>query len=313
MAIARRGVSIRKALRREFRFYGSGTRRRGRLLRDVFRARRAAGGLKPEAGPLIIRRAQAVWFDDFPNFGDALTPWLLTQMGVVPKLASSEDAQLVGVGSILELLQPGFRGHVWGSGLLLGDPVDLPYAQWGAVRGALTMRAQGLSDVATGDPGLLVSRFLPKVQVSHQVGVVPHHAHKEGDFWKKFVAEHPGVKVIDPVGQPTDVIREIASCEAILTTSLHGLITADSYGIPALWLDIVDELPGGRFKFLDYESNGLAAHDRCLPSDRVRQLRWVVDSMVPADAGLVRRVQEDLLSVLEDIELESVPFYRSVV
>jgi len=49
-------------------------------------------------------------------------------------------------------------------------------------------------------------------------------------------------------------VREIGACAAILTTSLHGLITADSFGIPALWTILQPELSGGDFKFLDYES-----------------------------------------------------------
>lgn len=40
----------------------------------------------------------------------------------------------------------------------------------------------------------------------------------------------------------------------MVTTSLHGLVTADSYGIPAVWTTLEPGLGGGDFKFRDYES-----------------------------------------------------------
>ncbi|MFC6423059.1 polysaccharide pyruvyl transferase family protein [Ornithinimicrobium tianjinense] len=199
----------------------------------------------------------AYWFDQFLNFGDALTPMLLARAGYVPRLAPLKDAQFLGVGSILEMAPTGYSGSVWGSGLLYGEAIALPHATWLAVRGALTRDLVGAPSVtALGDPGLLASTVVVAGRPSRSLGIVPHHAHRSLPIWGEIQRRVPGSVVIDPAQRPSRVFRQISACSTVLTTSLHGLITADSYGIPAMWLT-VDEIPlrGGSFKFDDYESS----------------------------------------------------------
>ena len=55
----------------------------------------------------------------------------------------------------------------------------------------------------------------------------------------------------------TDVIDKICSCQYILSESLHGLIVAETYGIPNVWVDFMDHPEYWEFKFQDfYESIG---------------------------------------------------------
>jgi pyruvyltransferase len=49
-------------------------------------------------------------------------------------------------------------------------------------------------------------------------------------------------------------VREITSCEFILSSSLHGLVVADSYGIPNQWVEPAAEDIHNTFKFYDYYS-----------------------------------------------------------
>ena len=49
-----------------------------------------------------------------------------------------------------------------------------------------------------------------------------------------------------------EFIEEILDVEFILSSSLHGLIAADAWGIPNARVNIKGTLYGGHFKFIDY-------------------------------------------------------------
>ncbi|WP_170175201.1 polysaccharide pyruvyl transferase family protein [Georgenia muralis] len=191
-----------------------------------------------------------------PNFGDEMTPWLLPHFGIAPVHRAPSRARLVGVGSILEHLPTDFAGVVWGSGLIDDRPRPLPNATVVAVRGALTREHLGVpSTTVLGDPALLVSRLIPRPRVRWRLGLVPHGHHRDHPNFlapaKNFPAE---VRVINVHDRPARTVRRIAACDAILTTSLHGLVVADAYGIPAAWTVLQPALSGGDFKFRDYET-----------------------------------------------------------
>jgi hypothetical protein len=196
------------------------------------------------------------WWDGHPNFGDDLTPWLLPHYGVLPIHRVASRARLAGVGSILEFLPADWDGVVWGSGLMNGEPHELPRARVLAVRGHLTRELIGApDDVALGDPGILVARHLPRPPLRWDVALVPHGHHRfHGAFLALAEAAGYRVRVVDVHQSAARAIREIAASGAVITTSLHGLVTADAYGIPAAWTVLDPPLGGGAFKFHDYES-----------------------------------------------------------
>jgi len=224
-----------------------------RRLRQLRRAAVASTRRPMWRGGIVV---PAHWWDGHPNFGDDLTPWLLPNYGVLPIHRVASRARLAGVGSILEFLPADWDGVVWGSGLMHGEPHLLPRARVLAVRGHLTRELIGAPDgVALGDPGILVARHRPRLEQRWNVALVPHGHHRSHvPFLALAESAGPRVRVVNVHQSAERVVREIAASEVVITTSLHGLVTADAYGIPAVWTTLDPPLGGGAFKFHDYES-----------------------------------------------------------
>lgn len=275
-------------------------RRRGRLA-----GRLAAAAIAPSSYPRIPV-ARAFWYDGIANFGDALTPWLLGRAGIIAIHSRPASAELVGAGSILEMLPADFDGAIWGSGLLRDAPVALPNARILAVRGRLTADRLGAPDATVlGDPGLLVSTFMKRPRTRWRLGIVPHHMHENDPIWEAIRTQAPNqTRVIDVRRGPTAVLSEIAACDFVLSTSLHGLITADAFGIPAVWARREPDLWGGRFKFLDYESAVTPSATReTLLETAVPSPDEVISRTSPVGRERVQLLQNGLLDSLHSLEL----------
>ncbi|WDH79453.1 polysaccharide pyruvyl transferase family protein [Microbacterium esteraromaticum] len=106
---------------------------------------------------------------------------------------------------------------------------------------------------------------------------------------------------IDVRDKPRKVCRQISGCSAIISTSLHGLIVADSYGVPAAWSMLPPTLYGGDFKFLDHESvvlggsrhrrvviSGDESYDELIQLAEPADLARVRDAVVGLEASIAR-------------------------
>lgn len=269
-------------------------RRRARGLRQIMTA-----AMQPE----VIRRGVVVgayWWDVYANFGDDLTSWLLPHYGVVPIHRRVSEARLVGVGSIVGALQPGYSGAIWGSGLSGDRAFPLPNARVLAVRGHLTRERIGEHEgVALGDPGLLVSRRIRRPPVRWDVGLVPHAVHRShAAFASLAQTEGLRVRVVDVHRTASRTVREIAACNVIVTTSLHGLVTADAFGIPALWTSLEPPVYGGGFKFLDYESVVTPGSSRFVAFDERVALRELIAQAASAPRSTVDAASDALEGAL---------------
>lgn len=89
------------------------------------------------------------------------------------------------------------------------------------------------------------------------MGLICHINDEKSSVYHEFLKKYP--KDILPIklhdyGDWHSVIDKICSCEVIASSSLHGIIVSDAYGIPNIWLQSLSWIPGGNIKFLDYFS-----------------------------------------------------------
>lgn len=188
------------------------------------------------------------WSEGVRNFGDELGPAVLERLGYdVVRVTDMDDADVLASGSLLESAEVNARTGtiVWGSGLMHGHPTDLGHLDVRAVRGALTATACGLSDVVTGDPGVLVPELWDRPRPRYGLGVVTHYVDER---------EYPWADVVIDASEPVDeVLDVIGACRRVASSSLHGLIVASAWGIPAVRLHHPD-VAGGDFKWADWLS-----------------------------------------------------------
>lgn len=200
------------------------------------------------------------FWKDKPNFGDALAPLLLKRFANTSSTwATVSHANTVVTGSILEHIPPLWDGHVLGAGRLYEDSYLHLYtdtAKIWAVRGPLSAMAMPHQDFALGDPGLLADEMVYVHNRDIGLGIVPHHTDKTLAARPEWYGDWKTV-TINPAGDPLEVLKMIGRCQRIVTSSLHGLITADAFGIPRRFEPnpTASRYEGGPFKFLDYSKS----------------------------------------------------------
>ena len=200
------------------------------------------------------------------NFGDEVTQDIIFGIfGYRSELASVDDAEVAGVGSILEIIgerTSKAKLYVWGAGFIQPQDDMRPYSEDSftvcAVRGEETLSRLGdgidKDSIAVGDPGLMASVLYQAPEYSlDKIGVVVHYAEVDLPVVLRLRSD-PRFIVINALDSPSVVASRIASCKLVLSSSLHGLIFADSYGVPNSHIYLSDRLTGGDYKFEDYYS-----------------------------------------------------------
>ena len=200
---------------------------------------------------------KAYWWNRVPNYGDLLSPLLLHHFsGLDVHWAPPAEAQIVGCGSPIDALADGWSGTVAGAGVLRKSTQrDLRQATVLGVRGFLTWKhIDTLMDPACIADPVLLACDLVKAKPTHRLGIMPHWSDDElWDTWKDFdsTAVLIQAKTADPIG----TMKQIASCERLVTSSLHGAITADALAIPRLAVEFPTmhtKAEGGDLKWKDY-------------------------------------------------------------
>ena len=191
-----------------------------------------------------------------PNFGDDINPWFFRRIsGRDFQWSEPDRPHVMGIGSIAA--KQTRHSVVMGAGFI--QPVkraDLDRtSEVVSVRGELSAEIQGGDIRFLGDPMCLVDLLLPVAPTERDVplGFMPHAVYYEA-YREILRHRRPDVTVIDPRGDSLDVIARVARCHRLASQSLHGLIVADAYQIPALWITPTERMVGGDFKFRDYFS-----------------------------------------------------------
>lgn len=166
-----------------------------------------------------------------------------------------------------------YKSVIWGTGIISDEPNfknRIKCHSVKAVRGRLTEKIlidKGVispESVILGDPGLLMPNYyLPQIPKKRKVGVIPHYI----DSNCPYIKDSDDVMIIDVKQSPESFINDILMCEFIVSSSLHGLILADSYGIPNKWVSFSDKITGGFFKFHDYYSTTNRPNEECVVID----------------------------------------------
>jgi len=270
--------AVTNALRGRYRRFTDRERKaRIAALRKMGEQLSMQGGDEPYAGPqellsiarkfrasdnvaLIDGKIPLVWWTQTDNYGDLLSPWLVSRIAKRPvTYAPSGQTSYLAIGSIIKHART--ESIVWGSGAF-GSERKWSFktaTRYAAVRGPLTrsrLRNIGLPVPRVyGDPALLTPLyFYPAVEKDVEVGIVVRWSE---NTWRG-IKDVAGVKIIDlGTADVEGVTRQIMACKRIISSSLHGLVIADAYGIPNAWLESDggaggSRPEGGEFKFYDY-------------------------------------------------------------
>ena len=208
-------------------------------------------------------------FTSYFNFGDQLNFYLLRYLNYPFIKTSYETADVICIGSILEHFLGNHKVndrplHVFGSGFLYPEiSQHRTFSRnmiFHALRGKLSQKrceqiiGKSLEGVALGDPGLLIKNIFPNISLKkkYDVGIILHEYDKNSPLLKNINIKNASYTVFNTSLPPEEFIKKVAECEFIFSSALHGIICADSLGIPNQHIILTPDV--GTYKFQDYYS-----------------------------------------------------------
>ncbi|WP_454778851.1 polysaccharide pyruvyl transferase family protein [Klebsiella michiganensis] len=198
--------------------------------------------------------------DGSHNAGDHLAKIIVKQMLTIAdkEIFDKKDyrKKLLSIGSVMHFANS--NDCIWGTGIngKISDShlkfVDLDVR---AVRGPLTqdfLKKRNISVPSVfGDPGLLLPTFFSKdlllsdVKESARDFIVIPHMNEDFTIYERFKNS-----ICSPKQGALSFTKDIVNSKFVVSCSLHGLIIAEAYGIPAIFLE--NESGESRFKYDDY-------------------------------------------------------------
>jgi pyruvyltransferase len=246
------------------------------------------------------------------NYGDLLGKYLVEKLSGkkaqwvrAPKFNVRNYFQplYVSIGSVLAHINT--YCIVWGSGINHKEE-SIARGTFLAVRGPLSRKhllelGYECPEVY-GDPALLLPLYFdPEIHKEYRLGVIPHI--NDLKQVKELYKDRPSIQIIDfNTNDIEKTTKQILACEHILSSSLHGLIVAHAYGIPAVQVQFSDRIFGDGVKYHDYFlSVDLEVYDP-VPIDRsineqdaIFLIQQHPSALAPSQK--ISLIQQDLLAV----------------
>lgn len=247
------------------------------------------------------------------NYGDLLSKYIVKKIAkrqaewYHPGTKKPKENYFV-IGSILNYSDE--KSVIWGSGII-DKQHHIKNSDFRAVRGPLTRNRiveLGYScPEIYGDPGLLLPRYyLPKIKKKYEIGIVPHFY--DLGIAKSLFGDNSKIKIISLLtSNIEETTNEILSCKQIISSSLHGLIIAHAYNIPAVWVKFSNNLNGDNVKFEDYFlSVNLKSYqgEMIKKSHKMKDLKLILESTQKLPSIV-------LINELCDNLMSCCPFYKN--
>lgn len=204
-------------------------------------------------------RVNINYWNKEPNIGDIISPiivnYLLSLRGLDINKKTNKTIHLYAVGSVLTA---GMQDCcVWGSGIgniirlnrLKNRNLDIRL-----LRGPLTgivLKDMGYSiPNVFGDPAILLKDiYFPRIEKKYKYGFIFHGSEK-----RQHVLCDNAIYINIINNNYQEFINQLLSCEIIISSTLHGIILAETYGIKSILLQPLTEK---MFKYYDwYYSTG---------------------------------------------------------
>lgn len=247
------------------------------------------------------------------NFGDDLNIYLLEELTgkKVMILPNSRLSYLLPIKSYLVIGSTitffSLKNvTIWGAGIINENSIsrikDKP-DRIIAVRGPKTryeLIKLGIDcpDVY-GDPALLLPKiYIPKKKHKYILGVIPHYNDIDNNNVIRIINEPNTILInIKDYTNWKEIVDLINSCDYIISSSLHGLIIAETYNIPNIWVEFSSYEDGWEFKFIDfYES-----------ISKNNQTPLVIDKSVNVDT-IIKEMKKWHQGLINDNLINSCPF-----
>lgn len=202
------------------------------------------------------------------NWGDDINILLfehITKKHVLSIPITRDDIKITGnyyslIGSILSFYNLDNK-IVYGSGLInpddkiCGTPKRIISVRGPKTRSALVSKGYECPE-KYGDPALLLPVFYqPQRFKSNQGCLIVNMGTSDIDnVVIHKLREKLDIKIVSMTTYNlwTDVIDEIVNSSFVISESLHGLIVAETYGIPNVWVELQNHPKYWDFKFNDY-------------------------------------------------------------